>query len=112
MNLTLRAKPDWASRFMIEYRVNVHRAARDGALVAEHFHPVNERDNPICFIADETRQRAVFGRCSLLEQLGCSANTESGFLISCASIAASAVTDRAALRWVSCRSILSAMVRS
>ena len=37
---------------------------------------------------------------------------DSGFLISCASIAASAITERAALRWVSCRSILSAMVRS
>ena len=37
---------------------------------------------------------------------------DSGFLISCASMAASAITERAALRWVSCRSILSAMVRS
>ncbi|MEY9616162.1 hypothetical protein ABIF21_009036 [Bradyrhizobium elkanii] len=37
---------------------------------------------------------------------------DSGFLISWASIAASAITERAALRWVSCRSILSAMVRS
>ncbi|MGY4352034.1 hypothetical protein ACVWXM_008527 [Bradyrhizobium sp. GM7.3] len=37
---------------------------------------------------------------------------ESGFLISCASIAASAITERAALRWVSWRSILSAMERS
>ena len=37
---------------------------------------------------------------------------DSGFLISCASIAASAITERAALRCVSCRSILSAMVRS
>ena len=37
---------------------------------------------------------------------------ESGFLISCASMAASAITERAAPRWVSCRSILSAMVRS
>ena len=37
---------------------------------------------------------------------------DSGFLISCASIAASAITERAALRWVNCRSILSAMVRS
>ena len=37
---------------------------------------------------------------------------ESGFLISCASIAPSAVIERAAPRWVICRSILSAMVRS
>ena len=37
---------------------------------------------------------------------------DSGFLISCASIAASAMTERAAPRWVSWRSILSAMVRS
>ena len=37
---------------------------------------------------------------------------DSGFLISCASIAASAITERAALRCVNCRSILSAMVRS
>ena len=37
---------------------------------------------------------------------------ESGFLISCASIAPSAVTDRAALRWVSCLSIFSAIDRS
>ena len=37
---------------------------------------------------------------------------ESGFLTSCASIAAIAVTERAALRWVSWRSILSAIERS
>ena len=37
---------------------------------------------------------------------------DSGFLISCASMAASAITERAAPRWVSWRSILSAMVRS
>ena len=37
---------------------------------------------------------------------------DSGFLISCASMAASALTERAAPRWVSWRSILSAMVRS
>ena len=37
---------------------------------------------------------------------------ESGFLISWASIAPSAVTDRAALRWVSCLSIFSAIDRS
>ncbi len=37
---------------------------------------------------------------------------ESGFLISCASMAASAITERAAPRCVSWRSILSAMVRS
>ena len=37
---------------------------------------------------------------------------DSGFLISCASIAPSAVTERAALRWVSCLSIFSAIDRS
>ena len=37
---------------------------------------------------------------------------DSGFLISWASMAASAITERAAPRWVSWRSILSAMVRS
>ena len=37
---------------------------------------------------------------------------DSGFLISWASIAASAETERAAPRWVSCLSILSAIVRS
>ena len=44
--------------------------------------------------------------------LGTPRMPDSGFLISCASIAASAITERAALRCVSCRSILSAMVRS
>ena len=37
---------------------------------------------------------------------------DSGFLISCASIAPSAVTERAALRWVNCLSIFSAIARS
>ncbi len=37
---------------------------------------------------------------------------ESGFFTSCASIAAMAVTERAAFRWVSWRSILSAIERS
>ena len=37
---------------------------------------------------------------------------ESGFFTSCASIEAMAVTERAALRWVSWRSILLAMLRS
>ena len=52
------------------------------------------------------------------DEAACSSNCaaprmpDSGFLISCASIAASAITERAALRCVNCRSILSAMVRS
>ena len=52
------------------------------------------------------------------DEAGCSSSCaaprmpDSGFLISCASIAASAITERAALRCVNCRSILSAMVRS
>ena len=55
---------------------------------------------------------------SVIALAACSSNCaaprmpDSGFLISCASIAAKALTERAAPRCVSWRSILSAMVRS
>ena len=98
---------------VIEHDVNVDRLALDRALVGEHLHAVDQLHDAVGLVADQPRQRAVVVA-RPIARASCAAPRmpDSGFLISCASMAASAITERAAPRWVSWRSILSAMVRS
>ncbi len=56
-------------------------------------------------VPDQARERAVFGRSRLLEQLPRRV-LRHGFLISCASIAASAINERSATAMGELRSIL------
>ena len=98
---------------VVEHDMDVDRLALDRPLVGEHLHAVDQLHDAVGLVADQLGQRAVARRCADCSS-SCAAPRmpDSGFLISCASMAASAITERAAPRWVSCRSILSAMVRS
>ena len=49
--------------------MDVDRPARHRAVVAEHFHAVDQRDDAVGLVADQPRQHAVFGRGRLLQQL-------------------------------------------
>ena len=97
---------------MVEHDVDVDRLALDRALVGEHLHAVDQLDDAVGLVADQPGQRAVVVVADCSSSCAAPRMPDSGFLISCASMAASAITERAAPRWVSWRSILSAMVRS
>ncbi len=60
---------------MIEYGVDVDRPPRHRSLVTEYFHAIDQGHDPVRFIADQSRQRAIFGRCRLFEQLRGSTDT-------------------------------------
>jgi hypothetical protein len=87
---------------MVEHRMDVDRHAVDRPLVGENLHAIDQRDDPIRLVADQAGQRAILVLDTELSR-SCAAPRmpESGFLISCASIEARPVTDRAAARWVS-----------
>ena len=59
----------------IEHFVNVHRCARQGAGVAEHFHPVDERADAIRFLADQLREFLLLVGRGIFEELRCAANS-------------------------------------
>jgi len=78
---------------------DVDRAALDRPCVGERFHAVEQRDDAVGLVADETRQLVIGRRRILLEELRRRADAESGFFTSCARIAAISVTERRRLRW-------------
>ncbi len=87
--------------------------ALDRPFVGKDFHAVDQLHDAVGLVADQRGERAVFSRPRTVRAVARRREYRtSGFLISCASMAASAITERAAPRCVSCRSILSAIVRS
>ena len=46
---------------VVEHGMDVDRTARHRAVVAEHFHAVDQGDDAVGLVADQPRQHAVFG---------------------------------------------------
>ena len=55
--------------------MDVDRLALDRPLIAKHFHTVDKLDDPVRFLADQPRQRAIVVARRLLKQLRRAANT-------------------------------------
>ena len=65
---------------VVEHGMDVDRAARHRAIVAENFHAVDQRHDAVGLIANQPRQHAVFGRSRLLQQLRRAANARQRIL--------------------------------
>ncbi len=108
-----RAKPEWARRFTCSSTTWMLTGSRS---IGRSSVNTSMRSTSFTIRSASSQISRVKVRSS--SPTDCSSSCaaprmpDSGFLISCASMAASAVTERAAPRWVSWRSILSAMVRS
>ena len=97
---------------MLEHGVDVHRRPLHRPLIREHFHAVDQRHDAVGLVADQPRERPVLVRRRLFQELGGAADAGERVLDFVRSMEASADTERGRRRCVSCRSILSAMVRS
>jgi hypothetical protein len=74
MKRTLREAGLRQPLHMVEHRMDVDGPARHRAVVAEHLHAVDQRDDAVGLVADQPRQQAIFGGGLLLQQLRRTAN--------------------------------------